>query len=348
MMAKAKISIILPCRNERESVGDCIKEIKEVLADHKIDSEIIVSDSSKDGSDKIARHEGAKVIKHDLEGYGVALKEGIKPAEGNIIVYADADGTYDFKEIPNFLNELKNNDIVMGSRFKGKIENGAMPFSHRFVGITLLNALLFLLFGIRVSDSQSGYRALRRETFLTLDLKTKGMEFSTEMLIKARKNNLKIKEIPISYACRKGNSKLRPYKDGFAHIKYILMQVPLAAYFAVGGILFLLGLLGHFIGGTATVKILFPFIGIQITFLGLFAKTYLYAKLDEKIEFIQKFYSIFKLKTGISIGSLLILLPLLLKILGLTAGIFDPLFVSTIIGLQIIFNSLILSSLSIK
>jgi len=354
-MNKTKVSIILPCRNEKEAIGECLLEIKRVIKENNLDAEIIVSDSSQDGSDKIAEELGAKVTKHDLEGYGLAITQGVKKASGEIIIYADADGTYNFGEIPIFLNELNSDSIIIGSRLWGDIKTGAMPFSHRFIGIPILNILLFLLFGIRISDSQSGYRALRKKTFDDLNLKTKGMEFATEMLIKAKKNNIKIKEIPIGYACRRGNSKLRSYRDGLAHVKYILMQAPIGLYFITGGTLFIVGLVGLIFGrdmnaffNSATVKILFPFLGVQVLFLGLFAKTYLYTKFDEKIDFVRKFYSIFKLKTAILGSSLFILVPVLLKIFGLAAGIFDPLLVSTLIGLQIIFNSLILSSLSIK
>lgn len=344
----AKISIVLPCRNEKESIGGCLQEIGQILKEKNLAGEVIVSDSSADGSAEIAAAAGATVIRHGREGYGLAVREGVAAAANDVIVYADADGTYSFREIPNLLKELEENDLVVGSRLRGKIESGAMPLAHRFLGTPFLNFLLSLFFGVNISDSQSGYRALKRKTFKALNLKTNGMEFATEMLIKAKKNNLKIKEIPITYSRRKGNSKLRPYKDGFAHVKYILMQAPLAFYFTVGGILFLIGLFGHLFGGTATVKILFPFLGAQVFFLGLFAKTYLSTKFDEENKFIREFYSTFKLKTGLTVGLLLILIPILLKIFGLAADIFDPLLASTIIGLQIIFNSFILSSLSIK
>lgn len=354
-MKSTKVSVIIPCRNEQESIGACVREIKEVFAAHGLDGEIIVSDSSTDESPEIALREGAKVIKHDKEGYGVAIREGVNYAAGDVLVYGDGDGTYRFTAIPQLLNVLNHADIALGSRRKGTIEKGAMPFLHRFIGTPVLNMLLFVFFGLHISDSQSGLRALRRKTFLDLKLKTTGMEFATEMLIKAKKNNLKIKEIPISYFRRKGISKLRRYRDGFAHIKYILMQTPLALYFAIGGIFLIIGIIGLLFGkslnyflNSATVKILFPFLGIQILFLGLFAKTYLYTRFDEKVEFIKKFYSVFKLKTAISFGFLLIAIPILFKLAGTSVEFFDPLFVSTIVGLQVISNSFILSTLSIK
>jgi len=351
-----KVSIILPCRNEQEAIGFCLEEIEKTLKQYNLDSEIIVSDSSTDNSAEIASSKGVKVVKHNQEGYGLAIKEGIKNASGEIIIYADVDGTYDFKEIPKFIDALENYDIVIGSRLRGNIENGAMPLSHKIFGIPFINFLLLVLFSIKTSDSQSGYRALRKETFNKLNLKTNGMESATEILIKAKRAKLRIKDISINYFKRRGGiSKLKPYRDGLVHLKYIFMQTPMATYFAVGGTLFIIGLLGHLSGqevgyflNSATVKILFPFVGVQIFFLGLFAKTHLYIQFEEKDEFIKRFYSVFKLKTAIGLGSLLIIVPLLFKITGGIGMFFDPLFVSIIIGFQIVFNAIILSALSIK
>lgn len=342
------ISIILPCRNEKETIGYCIEEVKAISAYARMRVEVIVSDSSDDGSDIIAKQQRATVVEHGREGYGLAIKKGVEKANGDIIVYADADATYPFSDIPLLVKELEHADIVLGSRLAGNIKQGAMPLAHRLLGTPMLNFLLWLFFGIRISDSQSGFRALKKSTFENLCLKTNGMEFATEMLIKAKKNNLKIKEIPITYAQRKGSSKLRPYKDGFAHLKYILMQVPLSLYFMSGGILFLMGISGHFFNGSATVKILLPFIGVQIAFLGLFVKTYLSIHLGEKDDFIRRFYTLFHLKTAIGFGILLIMIALVYKVFGGGEYFFNLLLVSVITGLQIIFNSLVLSSLSIK
>jgi len=353
------ISVVLPCRNEKETIGQCIQKIQKVARNANLDIEIVISDSSEDGSNNIAKEWGAVIVKHDTEGYGFALKEGIKNAKGKIIVFADADDTYCFDDIPKLLKNLEGADIVMGSRLQGKIEKGAMPLLHRFLGTPLFNILLRVIFGIKVSDSQSGYRAMRKETFLKLDLKTNGMEFATEMLIKAKKLNLKIKEIPTDYFQRKGTSKLRRYRDGWAHLKYILLQAPFAFYSTFGFFFFAIGIFSlvflnftslHIpnIFNSATVKILFPIVGVQFLFFGLFAKTYLLTHFEENNTFIKKIYSIFKLKTAISVGALLIFIPLFLKITGIEYGIFEPLLISTIIGVQIIFNSIILAILSIK
>lgn len=354
-MKGIKISVIVPCRDEKEAIGECIREIKEVMGKENLNGEIIVSDSSRDNSHRIAADMGAGVVKHDREGYGIAIREGVENSRGEILVYADGDGTYKFTEIPNLLRALEGADLVVGSRKMGRIEKGAMPLSHRFIGTPIINALLLLFFRIKMSDSQSGFRVLRRKTFNELELKTAGMEFATEMLIKAKKKNLIIKEIPINYFRRKGISKLKPYRDGFSHVKYILIQTPMSVYMAVGSIFLLLGILGLVAGSeinpifaTATVKILFPILGVQILFLGLFAKTYLMTRFNETNESLRRFYAQFRLSSALSLGLLLIGIPIIMKIAGMDSSLFDPLLVSTIIGFQVMSNSIVLSTLSIK
>ncbi len=353
------ISVVLPCRNEKETLGACIRELRAVAEKNNLVIEIIVSDSSEDGSEVIAKKEEVVLVEHGTEGYGFAVKEGVRHAKGDIIIYADADGTYRFSELPEFLKKLKEADVVIGSRFKGYIEKGAMPLSHRFFGTPFFNALLMIFFGIRISDSQSGYRAMKKQTFFDLNLKTNGMELATEMIIKAKRSHAIIKEVPIRYLRRKGISKLRRYRDGFAHLKYILLQTPFAFYSAAGSLFFAVGIFSLILLNfsslpvpgvldSATVKILFPLIGFQLLFFGLFAKTYLSVRFEEKSELMEKFYSIFKLRIAIGVGAVLILVPLFLKVAGISQEIFEPLLVSTILGLQIIFNSIVLSTLSIK
>lgn len=354
-MKQIAVSIVFPCRDEKTAVASCVEEARAIFATHHIEGEIIVADSSHDGSAAIATKAGAAVVPHGKDGYGTALREGIARARGEIIIYADADGTYDLSAIPPLLKTLERADIAIGSRLGGTIASGAMPLLHRYLGTPVLNLLLFLFFGVRTSDSQSGFRALKRSTYDMLALKTSGMEFATEMLIKAKQKHLTYAEVPIAYRARRGTSKLRPYRDGFAHLKYIALQAPLSVYFVTGGVLLALGALGLSLGeagGTflnaATVKILFPLAGVQMFFVGLFAKTYLHTRFEEDIPFVRKFYAVFRLKTALATGAVLILIPLALKLLGAEAGAFDALLVSAIAGLQILSNSLVLGALSIK
>jgi glycosyltransferase involved in cell wall biosynthesis len=350
------ISFVLPCRNEKESLKEVIKQIKSTCEKEGVENyEIIVSDSSWDGSDKIAIEEGVKLVKHNTEGYGFAIREGVKNAKYENIIYADPDRTYDFSEFPKLLEKLDECDIVIGNRLKGKISKGAMPFTHRFIGTPAINGLIKTIFRIKITDSQSGFRVLKKKTFEDLNLATNGMEFASEMIIQAKKSKKKIIEIPINYKVRKGTSKLNTYKDGMAHFKYIILRTPFLFYSLTGTILLLLGLISLFFGNkineifnSATFKILFPIIGIQIIFLGLFSKTYIYRKFKQENMFLKKFYKIFHLKHAFIFGILLIIIPIILKILNDSRNIFDILLVSSIIGIQIIFNSLYLSQLSIE
>lgn len=351
------VSIILPCRNERESIEHSVKEALETLHKNGLEGEVVVSDSSQDGSAEIARAAGAKVIRHNREGYGLAVKEGLKEAKGDIIVLADGDATYDLEKLPDMIRELDGSDIVIGSRLKGHIEKGAMPFLHKRFGTPFINLLLFLIFGIKTSDSQSGFRAFKSKTIKELDseIKSSAFTYNTEMFIKAKRMGLKIKEIPVNYRARKGSSKLKTYRDGTDNAKYIFMLSPFCLYLVPGVLLILLGITDLFFESLvpgllnrATVKILFPLLGIQIVFLGLFAKTYAYTKLGEKIDFIRRIYQERKLRLFLLLGILLVVIPAILKVMGLAGMHFDILLVSALAGLQIIFNTIILSTLSIK
>lgn len=219
------ISIILPCRNEEESIGECIIDIKNVLNQHKIHGEIIVSDSSSDKSPEIAASLEARIIKHDMIGYGRAYLEGFKIASGKYLFLADADGTYNFSEIPKFLDFLiSGHDMVIGNRLKGHIQAGAMPWLHRFVGTPFLSSIFHILYGNKIGDINCGMRAISRQSLDSLELKTTGMEFASEMIVKAVRKKLNIKELPIDYHKRKGESKLKTIPDGCRHLCFLLQS----------------------------------------------------------------------------------------------------------------------------
>lgn len=216
------ISVVLPCRNEEESIGICIREIRNALEGS--DYEIIVSDSSSDSSPLIAEKLGAVVVKHE-KGYGNAYREGFKRITGDYIVMADSDCTYNFSETPKLLEKLDDGyDMVIGSRFSGEIEDGSMPWLHRHVGSPFFNFLIRRFHGVNVTDSHSGFRAIRRDALQKLDLKSPGMEFASEMLIDAKRKGLRMTEIPICYRRRIGNSKMRSFRDGWRHMKLILSE----------------------------------------------------------------------------------------------------------------------------
>jgi len=217
------VSVILPCRNEEASLAACIEQILDVFKANGISGEIIVSDSSSDRSPEIARSLGAILIKHDQVGYGRAYLEGFRAAQGEYLFLADADGTYDFNELPRFLKELENGaDLILGDRFAHPAIDGSMPWANRHIGNPILSGLLRLLFRVDINDSHSGMRALKRETALTLNLQSAGMEFASEMIISAHRQGLIIKELSIHYHPRRGDSKLRPLADGWRHISLMI------------------------------------------------------------------------------------------------------------------------------
>ena len=220
-MTEPKYTIVLPCRNEEETIGICIKKIKQAMKD--LDYEIVVSDSSADKSPETAEKLGARVIKHNKFGYGIACMTGINAAKAHYIIMADSDNSYNFLELPEFIKELENGyDIVLSSRFKGEIKKGSMPWLHKYIGNPFLTFVLNKKCRTSFSDTHSGFRAFTMKAFNEMKLKCTGMEFASEMIIKAVKNNLKITEIPISYWPRKGISKMRSLRDGFRHLVYIL------------------------------------------------------------------------------------------------------------------------------
>lgn len=311
------ISVILPCRNEEQALAYCINQINEVFAKHKINGEIIVSDSSTDSSPDIANKLGVKLVKHDLVGYGRACLEGFKIAQGKYIFMADADGTYDFNEIPNFLKHLDQGyDLVIGNRLRGKIEKNAMPWLHQYFGNPALSFLLRLFFKSPVADAHSGMRAIKHSSLLLLNLRTTGMEFASEMIIRAAQEKLKIKELPINYHKRQGVSKLKPFSDGWRHLRFMLMFAPNYLFLIPGILLVTLGLLlivlfiNHVVYGCFLL-----IVGYQIFSLGIFSKTYMksagFIKQDKMVEFLAR---VIKFETGIFLGIVFLLFGLLVQL----------------------------------
>lgn len=227
--SRLTVSIVMPCLNEIETVAHCVREAKRTIAKARLRGEVVVADSgSSDGSRQAAVRAGARLVTVHVPGYGAALRKGIASAKGELILMGDSDRSYDFSELPRLLKLLRSNcDIVLGSRLKGKIARGAMPLTHRVLGTPLLNLLLRLFFGIRVSDSQSGMRAFSKLTYQRLKVRSTGMEFASEMLIRAARLGLRIGEVPIRYRKdgRPHPSHLRPIRDGLRHLKLILHLV---------------------------------------------------------------------------------------------------------------------------
>ncbi|MFH1606183.1 MAG: glycosyltransferase family 2 protein, partial [Nanoarchaeota archaeon] len=299
------VSIVLPCRNEEKSVGSCIIAIREVMNSLDYSYEIIVSDSSSDSSPKIAKKTGVRVIKHDKVGYGNALIEGFKAAKGQILVMGDCDNTYNFYELSRFLNAIKSADFVIGSRFKGEIKRGAMPFFHRYLGNPLLTFLLRLFFHTNISDAHSGFRAIKKDAYEQLGLKTTGMEFASEMIIKALKKGLKIKEVSISYNHRVGFSKMRSIRDGWKHLRFMLLFSPMYLFFIPSLFMLFGGIVPFF--KSNFLRLVLIVCGYQVFMLGLFAKTYAITKLEEKNRLVESVINNISIEKGIFISVLILL-----------------------------------------
>ncbi len=221
------LSVIIPCLNEEETIGACIDKCFIVFQELNINGEVIVVDNnSTDLSKKIAENNGAMVINNEKKGYGSSLREGFKNANGEYLIFADADNSYDFLEIKHFWENRNNNsDIIIGSRFKGDIKAGAMPALHRYFGTPFLTSILNLLYKTNISDSQSGMRFMKKSSLDKLNFECDGMEFASELIIKFALSNMKISEIPISLhkaGRTKHKSHLRPFRDGFRHLLYIV------------------------------------------------------------------------------------------------------------------------------
>jgi len=372
---KPELSIVLPCRNEEQALSHCLTKIKEVIAKNKINAEIIVSDSSTDKSPEIVKNHDARLVKHNKEGYGIACLEGFKAAKGEYIFFADCDGTYNFEDIPKFLKYLKQGyDIVIGNRFEGNLEKGAMPWSHRYIGSPILSFLFRIFFDSKVRDINSGMRAISKAALKKLNLRTAGMEFASEMLIKAVKKNLKIKELPVNYYSRKGDSKLRTFRDGWRHLRFMLLYSPLFLFLIPGIALSLIGLVSiillylnklvflgiNFDYHPMFLSALLLIIGYQLIIFAFFAKTYAMTHFGENsylIKFLHKHITIEK--AGIS-GIIMVLFGLTIYLLifnnwlntgfGELQEIKNSIIALTLItiGIQTIFSSFMLSILGIK
>ena len=238
------LSVVIPCLNEEENITEVVTRALTVMEREGIDGVVIVADKrSEDRSAELATAAGARVVHEPRRGYGSAYLAGFANARGDYIVMADADLTYDFGEIPRFLHELEDGaDFVIGDRMQN-IQAGAMPWLNRYVGNPVLTGLLNVLFRTEVRDAHCGMRAIRRDVLPRLDLRTTGMEFASEMVIRASQEKLRIRQFPISYAERGGESKLSPLRDGWRHLRLLLVYNPTFLFLVPGGVLAGLGLL---------------------------------------------------------------------------------------------------------
>ena len=316
------VSVIFPTRNEEQSIAKVIKRCRESLERLGLTYEIIVVDCSTDNTPKIAESMGAKVLKN-VKGYGKACIEGIKLARGKYIVLADADGSYDLSEVDKLLIPLMNDeaDVVLGSRFKGKIKPGAMPALHKYIGNPLLTWIMNRLFGLSITDSQTGMRAFKKDVLNQIKLVCPGMEFASEFLIKAARKKMRIAEVPINYYPRLGKSKLRSFRDGWRHLRFMLLNSPTTTFIIPGSLLALLGfalmlyvlLFNPIRYHTQILGCMLVILGVQAVFFGISVKMYLAGAGLIEQDKITNFFSRYSiLEEGLIAGTVMILSGLVL------------------------------------
>jgi glycosyltransferase involved in cell wall biosynthesis len=319
------VSIIIPCLNEARTIGQCVFEAKQASRKLPIRFEILVVDNnSTDNSAELARKAGAKVIFEKRKGYGRAYKTGLQQAKGTYIFMADGDGTYDFSALPQFYYyaKEKNYDFVIGNRFSKKLPLTTMPALHQYVGNPVLSALLRLLFGSNVQDAHCGMRLLTKQAYERMQLTSNGMEFASEMVIKAAKYNLTTKQIPISYSARKAPSKLRSFRDGWRHLRFMLIFSPTATFIMPGLSLILLGLwlLVLFLGaplriGSASLSThpallgsLLIITGNQLLLSGYFLRVLAVNYFQEKDQFIKRLQHTITLDKAMLLGAIALIM----------------------------------------
>lgn len=229
-----EVSVVMPCLNESKTVGVCVDKALGCLKKMKVKGEVVVADNgSTDGSQDIARSHGARVVPVEKKGYGSALQGGIAAAKGSYVIMGDADDSYDFSRLEGFVERLRQgHDLVMGNRFRGGIMPGAMPWLHRYVGNPILSGILNLFFHSGIGDAHCGLRAFRKDSYQRLNLQTPGMEFASEMVVRASLQKQKISEVPVVLHPdgRDRPPHLRSFRDGWRHLRFLLLLCPLWLY----------------------------------------------------------------------------------------------------------------------
>ncbi len=292
-MNKPVVSAIIPCLNEEETLGICINKIKQTFERLNIDGEIVVGDNgSTDKSVEIATSLGAVVAHQPVKGYGAAIQAAVEKASSDWMIMADADDSYDWTNLKPFLDELeKGHDLVMGNRFQGTIHEGAMPFLHKYLGNPVLSKIPKILYKIKIGDFHCGMRGFTRDAWNRMKLASPGMEFATEMVIRASEENLSISEIPIDlYPDKRSRPPhLQTFRDGWRHLRFIMTYAPNYLYLLPGLLMLALGLttqvvlfngpvtlFGQYFGiHFLALGLMIFFLGFSITTMGLTARVYL-------------------------------------------------------------------------
>jgi hypothetical protein len=374
------VSVVIPCLNEANSLAYCVDKAMEAFRKAELEGEVIVADNgSTDGSIQIAEDRGARVLRVTERGYGAALRAGIAAARGPYIIMGDADDSYDFTDVPRFVEKLREGyDVVMGNRFRGGIKPGAMPPLHKYFGNPGLTALLNLLFHVGIGDSYCGMRGFSRALYDRLDVRSSGMEFALEMIIKSAQIGARITEIPIIlWPDKRGRAPhLRSFRDGWRSLRFMLLYAPNWLFFLPGASLIAVGLAIVFflLPGPRAITprvtldlhtmifgVIFTLMGAQILSIGAFAKVFSYAeRFDRGTVSLKRVLRRVTLESGLLVGGLLFLAGFAgcaWVTWHWAASGFGPLFqvrqilfwsMWLFLGMQVIFASFFLSMLGIS
>ncbi len=376
-----EVSVVIPCLNEVNSLAMCVDKALGAFRTAGLKGEVVVADNgSTDGSQELARSHGARVVPASQRGYGAALRAGILAARGKFIVMGDADDSYDFGEVPKFVSKWKEGyEVVMGNRFRGGIKPGAMPWHHKYIGNPGLTGVLNLFFRTGIGDSHCGMRGFTRDVFIRMDMRSTGMEFASEFVIKASQLGAKITEVPVTlWPDKRGRPPhLRSFPDGWRHLRFMLMYAPNWLFLFPGATLMLLGLALVFwlLPGprhinervvidlhTMVFGVIFTLMGAQLIAVGFFAKAFSYAeRFDRNPISLKRMLRHVQLEHGLVLGGVLFLAGFLgcAWITGrwaasgfgpLDSGLRAVLFWSMwmFLGIQTIFSSFFLSMLGIS
>jgi len=373
------VSVVIPCLNEAQSIGFCIDKALAAFRDHGILGEVVVADNgSTDGSVAVAEQHGARVAHASIKGYGSALRKGIEEASGDFIILGDADGSHDFAEIPRFVEKWRAGyEFIIGNRFQGEIKQGAMSWHHRHLGTPVLSALLNLFFRAGVGDINCGMRGVTRQLAQQLSLRTNGMEFASESLIKAAMSGARIAEVPITMwpEQRDHPPHLRTFRDGWRHLRFIMLSAPNWLFLLPGGVLIALGLAivawllpGPAFAGkvelntnTISLAMMSILLGTHIFSIGLFVKVFCYTeRLSRNQIGLVRFLKRVRLEHGLLLGAALFAVGVIgdaVVFLRWAASGFGHLYavrtvffcsLSLFLGIEVIFSSVFLSMLGIS
>ena len=377
-----ELSVVMPCLNEAETLAVCIKKAQGFFERENVNGEVVIADNgSTDGSQEIAENLNARVIHVSEKGYGNALIGGVTAAKGRYVMMGDADDSYDFSNMMPYLEKLREGyDLVMGNRFKGGIEKGAMPFLHKYLGNPVLSFIGRLFFKSKIGDFHCGLRGFSKDAFKRMELKTTGMEFASEMIVKASLKKMNIAEVPttLSPDGRSRPPHLNTWRDGWRHLRFLVLYSPKWLFYYPGFLLFLFGLITSALLiykpitiGSVTFDVhtmLFTsvslLIGFQfILFYGLTKVFTVENGLLPKSDMYDRQFKFINLEKGLIVGAVLIILGVVLSFLAYnywqeinfgditnssTLRLVIPAVTTMLLGVQVILFSLFFSILGLK